>query len=190
MLAPYVFLLQLFTDITVTHRCLFYAVAIIQYYQYYLVAPELATGSSFGWVPKFFQHASNLFLALLYFPTTQVVPASCISPAPTLGSALSPKSPGSFYWGWEKPGSGYWVGSFLLGRHFFQSFSADRARKHMHVHSPPATSVYFCIATHLLKSHVFTLTVVSNLLPCLVCIFSLRQGETWLSPSTMYSGIC
>lgn len=55
-------------------------------------------GSSFGWVPAFFQQASHLFWALLYFLTIQDGSASCVSPDLALGSALCPRSPSSFYW--------------------------------------------------------------------------------------------
>lgn len=50
--------------------------------------------------------------------------------------------------------------------------------------------LFLYLSTYLLKSHVFILRVGSNLPPCLICNFFLRQGGTWLSLSTMYLCIC
>lgn len=45
-----------------------------------------------------FEQCLPSFLSTLYFLTTEDVPASCFFPASLLWSALSLKSPGSFYW--------------------------------------------------------------------------------------------
>lgn len=86
-------------------------------------------------IPLTYVHQCSFYclfvcVALPYFLVLQDIPgSSCILPAPVLGSAISPRCPGWFYWRVVLE-TKIWFSERLC----FQTLSADRTRKYMCVY--------------------------------------------------------